>query len=67
MNLKSTVNPGQRTAKVIGDVSLWPIDGFVLLTSTSYRREETEKLQIKRVTRNSITFTTPFKFKHIGK
>ena len=64
--LTATVNAGDQTAYVANDVSAWPVDGEVLVTTTGYRPDESEILTIESVTANSITFTKGVTYRHIG-
>ena len=64
--LTATVNAGEDTVYVANDVSAWPVGGEVLVTTTGYRPDESEKLTIAAVTANSITFTGGVNYRHIG-
>ena len=65
--LTRTANPGDITLYVSMDVSDWPEDGSIILTSTSYTAAETEELQISSITRDTVTLVQPLKYKHIGR
>lgn len=68
LRLAQTANAGSNTIVVDGNISNWRIDDEIVITSTSYSPDETERKLINSIdsSTGTITLETPLTYTHQG-
>ena len=65
-SLKSSVNAGDKTITVTGDITGWKSGDEIIVTTTDFIKEHTEEATIQQISGRTITLKNKLQYGHLG-